>query len=76
MIVFFVNFLFMEGKFNGFLLYCSYVWIDIDCDWIGMFLFVFEGEFGFEKYVDYVLDVFMYFVCRNGEYIDVVGSLF
>ncbi len=72
----FANSPFTEGKPNGFLSYRSHVWTDTDADRTGMLPFVFEGEFGFEKYADYALDVPMYFVRRNGEYVDVSGSSF
>ena len=61
---------FTEGKPNGFLSYRSHIWTDTDPDRTGMLDFVFEDGFGFERYVDYLLDVPMYFVYRDGEYID------
>lgn len=42
----------------------------------GTLPFVFEEGFGFERYVEYVLDVPMYFVYRNGTYHDVSGQSF
>ena len=61
---------FTEGKPNGYLSYRSHIWTDTDPDRTGMLDFVFEDGFGFERYVDYLLDVPMYFVYRDGEYID------
>ena len=54
----------------------SHIWTDTDPDRCGMLPFVFEDGFGFERYVDYMLDVPMYFVYRDGKYIDVSGQSF
>ncbi|MDB5361291.1 MAG: glutamate--cysteine ligase [Rhodospirillales bacterium] len=72
----FANSPFSEGKPNGFLSYRSHVWTDTDNDRSGMLPFVFEDGFGFERYVDYLLDVPMYFVYRDGKYIDAAGQSF
>lgn len=50
------------------------VWRDTDDDRTGMFAWVFDDDFGFEKYCDYVMNVLMYFVYRNGMYVDVLGE--
>jgi glutamate--cysteine ligase len=67
---------FTEGRPNGFKSFRSAVWLDTDPDRTGMLPFVFEPGFGFERYVDYALDVPMYFVARNGRYIDCAGESF
>ncbi len=67
---------FTEGKPNGFLSFRSNVWSDTDPDRTGMLGFVFEDGFGYERYVDYILDVPMYFVYRDGQYIDASGQSF
>jgi glutamate--cysteine ligase len=72
----FANSPFTEGKPNGFQSYRSFVWTDLDPDRSGMLPFVFEPGFGFERYVDYLLDVPMYFVYRDGNYIDASGQSF
>jgi glutamate--cysteine ligase len=72
----FANSPFREGRPNGFLSYRSQVWTDVDNARAGMLPFVFESGFGFEQYVDYALDVPMYFVYRQGKYIDVSGKSF
>jgi glutamate--cysteine ligase len=72
----FANSPFTEGKPNGFLSYRSEVWRDTDNARAGMLPFVFEHGMGFERYVDYALDVPMYFVKREDEYIDVSGLSF
>ncbi len=72
----FANSPFTEGKPNGHLSHRSYIWTDTDPDRTGMLPFVFEDGFSFERYVDYALDVPMYFVYRNGEYIDASGQSF
>ncbi len=67
---------FTEGKPNGYLSYRSHIWTDTDRDRTGMLDFVFEDGFGYERYVDYLLDVPMYFSYRDGEYIDASGKSF
>jgi len=67
---------FTEGKPNGFLSYRSHIWTDTDPNRTGMLDFVFEDGFGFERYVDYLLDVPMYFAYRGGEYVDCAGLSF
>jgi glutamate--cysteine ligase len=67
---------FTEGKPNGYLSYRSHIWADTDPDRTGMLDFVFEDGFGFERYVDYLLDVPMYFVHRHGKYVDCAGQSF
>jgi glutamate--cysteine ligase len=56
--------------------YRSHIWTDTDPDRCGMLPFVFEDGFGFERWVDYLLDVPMYFVYRDGKYVDVSGKSF
>jgi glutamate--cysteine ligase len=72
----FANSPFTEGKPNGYLSYRSHIWEDTDPDRTGMLPFVFEDGFGYERYLDYALDVPMYFVFREGKYIDVAGESF
>ncbi|WP_341712826.1 glutamate--cysteine ligase [Erythrobacter sp.] len=72
----FANSPFTEGKPNGFLSYRSHIWSDTDPHRTGMLPFVFEDGFGYERYVDYMLDVPMYFVFREGKYIDAAGLSF
>ncbi len=72
----FANSPFTEGKPNGFLSFRSEVWRDTDNNRAGMLPFAFEPGMGFERYVDYALDVPMYFVKREDEYIDVSGKSF
>ena len=72
----FANSPFTEGKPNGFLSYRSEIWRDTDNNRAGMLPFAFEQGMGFERYVDYALDVPMYFVKRGDRYIDVTGASF
>lgn len=72
----FANSPFTEGKPNGFLSFRSHIWSDTDPARTGMLPFVFEDGFGYERYTDYALDVPMYFVYRDGEYIDAAGQSF
>ena len=67
---------FKEGRKTGYLSYRSHIWTDTDADRCGMLPFVLEDGFGFERYVDYMLGVPMYFVRREGEYIDAAGQSF
>jgi glutamate--cysteine ligase len=67
---------FTEGKPNGFLSYRAQIWTDTDPDRTGPLPFAFEDGMGFERYADYLLDVPMYFVYRNGQYIDASGQSF
>jgi glutamate--cysteine ligase len=72
----FANSPFREGRPNGFLSYRSHIWTDVDNARAGMLPWVFEKGMSFERYVDYALDVPMYFVFRDGHYIDVAGRSF
>lgn len=67
---------FTEGRPNGFVSYRSHIWTDTDPDRTGLLDFVFEDGFSFERYVDYLLDVPMYFLHRGDEYIDAAGQSF
>ena len=72
----FANSPFLEGKPNGFLSFRSEVWTDTDNARSGMLPFAFESGMSFERYVDYALDVPMYFVMRDGKYINTAGESF
>ena len=67
---------FTEGRPNGFLSYRSHIWTDTDPHRTGMLPFVFDDDFGFERYARYALEVPMYFVYRDGHYIDAAGLRF
>jgi glutamate--cysteine ligase len=67
---------FVEGKPSGFLSFRSHVWTDTDPDRCGMLPMVFEDGMSFERYVDWALDVPMYFVYRDGRYVDASGQSF
>jgi glutamate--cysteine ligase len=72
----FANSPFTDGRPNGYVSYRSHVWEDTDPDRTGMLPFVFDDDMGFERYTDYMLGVPMYFVYRNGQYIDASGQSF
>ena len=72
----FANSPFTEGKPNGYLSYRSHIWSDTDPHRTGMLPFVFEDGFGYERWIHYMLDVPMYFVFRDGKYIDAAGLSF
>ncbi len=73
----FANSPFTEGRPNGFLSYRAHVWTDTDNQRSGIPAMMFEPGFGFERYARWLIDeVPMYFVYRNGGYIDVAGASF
>jgi len=72
----FANSPFTEGRPNGMLSYRSHIWSDTDPARTGMLPFVFEDGFGYDRYTEYALDVPMYFVYREGRYIDAAGLSF
>lgn len=72
----FANSPFVEGKPSGFVSARANVWTDTDPDRTGMLDFVFQDGFGFEAYARYALKVPMYFVKRDGRYVDVAGRSF
>lgn len=72
----FANSPFTDGKPNGYLSMRSNIWLDTDRNRTGMMAFAFEEGFGYERYVDWALDVPMYFVKRDSIYHDVAGASF
>ncbi|NBO21215.1 MAG: glutamate--cysteine ligase, partial [Rhodobacteraceae bacterium] len=67
---------FFDGELNGHKSWRSRIWRGLDDARTGMLPFVFEQGFGYQAYVDWVLDVPMYFVYRDGKYIDALGQSF
>ncbi len=67
---------FFDGRVNGWKSWRARIWRDLDAARTGMLPFAFEDGMGFERYVDYALDVPMYFVYRDGKYIDALGQSF
>ncbi len=72
----FANSPFTAGLLNGYKSIRSECWKDTDKDRTGILAFVFDDNMSYEKYVDYALDVPMYFINRNGKYIDLAGKSF
>jgi glutamate--cysteine ligase len=73
----FANSPFTEGKPNGFVSYRAHVWTDTDNQRSGIPQVMFEDGFGFERYAAWLTEqVPMYFVYRNGGYMDVAGESF
>ena len=73
----FANSPFTEGKPNGFMSYRAHVWTDTDNQRSGIPAVMFEDGFGFERYAAWIIEnVPMYFVYRDGHYIDVAGQSF
>ncbi|MBL4812283.1 MAG: glutamate--cysteine ligase [Rhodobacteraceae bacterium] len=72
----FANSPFFEGKLNGHKSWRSRIWRDLDPDRTGMLPWLFEDGMGFERWTEWALDVPMYFVYRDGKYIDALGQSF
>src|SRR5690606_31051162 len=72
----FANSPFVDGKPSGYLSFRSHIWLNTDRARTGMLPFAFEDGFGFERYADHALDVPMYFVIRNKQYVNVSGESF
>ncbi len=72
----FANSPFLDGKPNGYLSFRSHIWKNTDNDRAGMLPFAFEDGMSFERYVDYALDVPMYFVMSKGKYVNCAGESF
>jgi glutamate--cysteine ligase len=67
---------FLEGQLNGYQSYRGHIWQNTDPDRCGILPFVFDSSMGFERYVDYLLTIPMYFVYRQGAYLDARGQSF
>ena len=67
---------FFEGRKNGHKSWRSRIWRDLDASRTGMLPFAFDDGMGFQRYVDWVLDVPMYFVYRDGRYVNALGQSF
>lgn len=61
---------FSNGKLNGYLSWRSAIWCDTDKQRAGLLSFVWNENFGYQDYVEWALNVNMYFIVRNGVYID------
>ena len=72
----FANSPFADGRPNGFVSYRAHVWTDVDPDRTGILQFVFDEGFSYEHYVDWALDAPMYFVKREGRFLDASGQSF
>src|SRR5690606_29971705 len=72
----FANSPFVDGKPSGYLSFRSQIWLDTDRARTGMLPFAFEDGFGFDRYAEHALDVPMYFVIRDKQYVNVAGESF
>jgi len=72
----FANSSISEGRLNGYMSYRQHIWTDTDRDRSGLLPFVFSPDAGFEDYVEWALDVPMYFIHRDGKFIDLTGMPF
>jgi glutamate--cysteine ligase len=66
----FANSSISEGRVNGFMTLRGHIWTDTDAARSGMLPFAFSPDAGIDDYVEYALDVPMYFIIRNGEYVE------
>lgn len=66
----------VEGRDSGYKSYRSFIWTETDPDRCGVPAFVFDADMSFARYVDYALDVPMYFIMRNGHHVNVAGQSF
>jgi glutamate--cysteine ligase len=64
------------GELNGYRSFREHIWTGTDKDRCGLLPFAFEPDVSFAQYVEYALDVPMYFILRDGEYIDFTGVPF
>ena len=76
MVAMFANSPICEGKVNGYKSFREHIWTDTDKNRSGLLSFAFLPEVSFAHYVEYALDVPMYFIIRNGQYIDFTGVPF
>jgi glutamate--cysteine ligase len=65
-----------DGRLNGFATMRGHIWTDTDSARSGVLPFVFDANAGFEHYVEWALDVPMYFIIRGGEYVELTGTTF
>ncbi len=65
-----------DGALNGYMTLRGHVWTDTDPARAGMLPFVFSESAGFDAYIDWALDAPMYFVIRDGRYVDLTGTPF
>ncbi len=65
-----------DGQLNGYRSYREHIWTDTDKSRSGMLKFAFSPDVSFAHYVEYALDVPMYFIIRNENYIDMTGTTF
>lgn len=72
----FANSSISEGRLNGFMTLRAHIWTDTDPARCGMLPFVFNPHAGLDDYVEYALDVPMYFIIRQGDYVDMTGTTF
>lgn len=73
---YFANSSTLEGQDTAFKSYRSYIWAHTDHDRTGILPFMFDPDAGFERYMNYALDVPMYFIQRDGQYINCAGHSF
>lgn len=72
----FANSSMKENTDTGYKSFRRHIWTDTDADRCGLPLFVFDKDMGFEKYAQFAFQVPMYFIVREGRYINMAGYSF
>ena len=75
-IALYANSPFIDGKLTNYTSFRSYIWTKTDKKRCGILPFIYESSFSFERYVDYLLDIPMYFIVRDNEYINMTNYTF
>ncbi|MAI28891.1 MAG: glutamate--cysteine ligase [Pelagibacteraceae bacterium TMED124] len=75
-IALYANSPFIDGKITNYKSFRSFIWTKTDKKRCGTLPFIYENSFSFERYVDYLLDVPMYFIVRDNEYINMTNFTF
>jgi glutamate--cysteine ligase len=75
-IAMFANSPISDGQLNGYRSFREHIWTDTDRNRSGLLKFAFDPDVTFAHYVQYALDVPMYFIIRNKDYIDMTHLTF
>jgi len=76
LVAMFANSPISDGQLNGYRSYREHIWTDTDRSRAGLLKFAFDADVSFARYVEYALDVPMYFIIRHHDYIDMTGVTF
>ena len=75
-IALYANSPFVDGKITNYKSFRSFIWTKTDKKRCGILPFIYDNSFSFERYVDYLLDIPMYFIIRDNEYINMTKYTF